>query len=190
MLEKIKLQYKKQLYPLNNILDYSPPEYFSNWDKTYRKVKHGKSYYLRPNKPKTSFKTPAKAINPLNLNGKSSGIYALINNKFNFFYVGRTTKNLSQRIRTHIQKLTSSNTIANAVPEKWQMMAIKRYNQLKSKSVGIDDLKITFFHLHKNNLDIKDLEAEIYHGTKKIYKRFETLNTERQIKRMENRLAK
>ena len=84
MLEKIKLQYKKQLYPLNNILDYSHPEYFSNWDKTYRKVKHGKSYYLRPNKPKTSFKTPAKAINPLNLYGKSSGIYALINNKFNF----------------------------------------------------------------------------------------------------------
>ena len=148
---------------INEVINYEPPKYIPNWDGSFNKIKSGKSSYFRPNKEFSTFNIDIINDNPLRLNEKSEGIYIILSDKFNFFYVGKTLSNIKQRLHSHVQKLTSTNNNRYTTPLKWQKLAFNRYNALKEDSVKLEDLKIKFYHLSEYSMcSIDELENNIY----------------------------
>ena len=182
---------KKNLFKLSKIIDLKKPQYFNNWDGSFKKHFYGKdqkSKHERPNRPLTKINFTFKKNNPLKLNEKFEGIYVIVNEQLKYFYVGLTKKNIKQRLHSHIQKLTASNINQYDTPKNWQILAYKRYMLLEEKSVSIDDDKITIFSIDDEiisgiveNKDIRILEALIYCNLKKMYKNYEALNGENKL---------
>ena len=162
---------------INEVINYQPPKYIPNWDGSFNKIKSGKSFYFRPNKEFSTFNIDIINDNPLRLNEKSEGIYIILSDKFNFFYVGKTLSNIKQRLHSHVQKLTSTNNNRYTTPLKWQKLAFKRYNTLKEDSVKLEDLKIKFYHLSEYSMcSIDELENNIYQKYKAIFSKYISLN--------------
>ena len=182
----LKIKIKKNLYSLSKIINLQKPEYFSDWDGSFKNYYYGKNRkHERPNKAKTTLNFTFKKNNPLSLNENFEGIYCIINSLMKYCYIGLTRKNIKQRLHSHIQKLTSSNINAYTTPKFWQKLSFKRYKILKDKSVDISDDKILIFSINdkelKNialNKDLEDLEALIYCNLKKLLKNYSFLNTE------------
>ena len=80
-------QLKKGFVNLDQIIDYDPPKYIPNWDGSFKSHKYGKSFYIRPNKESSSFNLKIKDYNPLGISKESIGIYVIVNDLMNFFYV-------------------------------------------------------------------------------------------------------
>ena len=74
---------------INEVINYEPPKYTSNWDGSFNKIKSGKSSYFRPNKEFSNFNIVINNGNSLRLDENSKGIYIILSEKFNFFYVGK-----------------------------------------------------------------------------------------------------
>ena len=162
---------------INEVINYQPPKYIPNWDGSFNKIKSGKSSYFRPNKEFSAFNIDINNNNSLRLDEKSEGIYIILSDKFNFFYVGKTLSNIKQRLHSHIQKLTSTNNNRYTTPLKWQKLAFNRYNVLKEDSVKLDDLKIKFYHLSEYSMcSIDELENNIYQKYKAIFTKYISLN--------------
>jgi hypothetical protein len=182
----LKIKIKKNLYSLSKIIDLQKPEYFSDWDGSFKNYYYGKNRkHERPNKAKTTLNFTFKKNNPLSLNENFEGIYCIINSLMKYCYIGLTRKNIKQRLHSHIQKLTSSNINAYTTPKFWQKLSFERYKILKDKSVDISDDKILIFSTNdkelKNialNKDLEDLEALIYCNLRKLLKNYSFLNTE------------
>ena len=182
----LKIKIKKNLYSLSKIINLQKPEYFSDWDGSFKNYYYGKNRkHERPNKAKTTLNFTFKKNNPLSLNENFEGIYCIINSLMKYCYIGLTRKNIKQRLHSHIQKLTSSNINAYTTPKFWQKLSFERYKILKDKSVDISDDKILIFSTNdkelKNialNKDLEDLEALIYCNLKKLLKNYSFLNTE------------
>jgi len=182
---------KKNLYQLSNVIDLKKPEYFDNWNGSFKKYFYGKdkkSKHERPNRPLTKLNFTFKKNNALQLYENFEGIYVIVNEKLKYFYVGLTKQNIKQRLHSHVQKLTGSNINQYDTPKNWQILAYKRFKLLKEKSVNVDDHKITIFSINdreiKNIIDLKDIkifEAIIYCNIKKIYKNYERLNGENNL---------
>jgi hypothetical protein len=169
--------------PINEIINYEPPIYTPNWDGSFNRIKSGKSSYFRPNKEFSTFNIDINNTNSLGLNKKSEGIYVILNNKFKFFYVGKTLANIKQRLHSHIQKLTSTNNNRYTTPFKWQKLAFNRYNILKEDSVKLDDIKIKFYHLFKNSTyNIDDFENIIYLKYVDLLPEFISLNDSKRLR--------
>lgn len=83
---------------INEVINYQPPKYIPNWDGSFNKIKSGKSSYFRPNKEFSTFNINIINSNSLRLDEKSEGIYIILSDKFNFFYVGKTLANIKQRL--------------------------------------------------------------------------------------------
>ena len=163
--------------PINEVINYQPPKYISNWDGSFNKIKSGKSFYFRPNKEFSKFKIEINSNNPFNLNKKSEGIYVILSEQFKFYYVGQTIANIKQRLHSHIQKLTSTNNNRYTTPFKWQKLAFKRYSALKEDSTKLDDLKIKFYHLSEYSMcNVDELENNIYLKYKAIFPKYISLN--------------
>ena len=168
---------------INQVINYQPPKYISNWDGSFNKIKSGKSFYFRPNKEFSTFNIDIINDNPLRLNEKSEGIYIILSDKFNFFYVGKTLSNIKQRLHSHIQKLTSTNNNRYTTPLKWQKLAFNRYNTLKEDSVKLEDLKIKFYHLSEYLMcNVDELENYIYLKYKAIFPKYISLNEPKAFK--------
>ena len=168
---------------INQVINYQPPKYISNWDGSFNKIKSGKSFYFRPNKEFSTFNIDIINDNPLRLNEKSKGIYIILSDKFNFFYVGKTLSNIKQRLHSHIQKLTSTNNNRYTTPLKWQKLAFNRYNSLKEDSVKLEDLKIKFYHLSEYSMcNIDELENNTYLKYKAIFPKYISLNEAKALK--------
>ena len=162
---------------INEVINYDPPKYIPNWDGSFKKIKSGKSSYFRPNKEISTFNIKIKNTNSLRLDEKSEGIYIILSDKFNFFYVGKTLANIKQRLHSHIQKLTSTNNNRYTTPLKWQKLSFNRYNILKEDSVKLDDLEIKFYNSSEYSLlNINELEKDIYRKYKAILPNFISLN--------------
>ena len=162
---------------INEVINYQPPKYIPNWDGSFNKIKSGKSSYFRPNKVFSTFNIDINNNNPLRLNEKSEGIYIILSEKFNFFYVGKTLSNIKQRLHSHIQKLTSTNNNRYTTPLKWQKLAFNRYNALKEDSVKLEDLKIKFYHLSEYSMcSIDELENNIYQKYENLLAEYISLN--------------
>ena len=162
---------------INEVINYQPPKYISNWDGSFNKIKSGKSSYFRPNKEFSAFNIDINNNNSLRLNEKSKGIYIILSEKFNFFYVGKTLSNIKQRLHSHIQKLTSTNNKRGTTPVKWQKLGFNRYNALKEDSVKLDDLKIKFYHSSEYSMcNINELENNIYLKYKALLPKYTSLN--------------
>lgn len=182
----LKIKIKKNLYSLSKIINLQKPEYFSDWDGSFKNYYYGKNRkHERPNKAKTTLNFTFKKNNPLSLNESFEGIYCIINSLMKYCYIGLTRKNIKQRLHSHIQKLTSSNINAYTTPKFWQKLSFERYKILKDKSVDISDDKILIFSTNdkelKNiaiNKDLEDLEALIYCNLRKLLKNYSFLNTE------------
>lgn len=182
----LKIKIKKNLYSLSKIINLQKPEYFSDWDGSFKNYYYGKNRkHERPNKAKTTLNFTFKKNNPLSLNENFEGIYCIINSLMKYCYIGLTRKNIKQRLHSHIQKLTSSNINAYTTPKFWQKLSFERYKILKDKSVDISDDKILIFSTNdkelKNialNKDLEDLEALIYCNLRKLLKNYSFLNTE------------
>ena len=117
------------------------------------------------------------------MNKKSEGIYIILSDKFNFFYVGKTLANIKQRLHSHIQKLTSTNNNRYTTPLKWQKLAFNRYNVLKENSVKLEDLKIKFYHLSEYSVcNVDELENNIYLKYKAIFPKYISLNEPKAFK--------
>lgn len=182
----LKIKIKKNLYSLSKIINLQKPEYFSDWDGSFKNYYYGKNRkHERPNKAKTTLNFTFKKNNPLSLNENFEGIYCIINSLMKYCYIGLTRKNIKQRLHSHIQKLTSSNINAYTTPKFWQKLSFERYKILKDKSIDISDDKILIFSTNdkelKNialNKDLEDLEALIYCNLKKLLKNYSFLNTE------------
>ncbi len=182
----LKIKIKKDLHSLSKIINLQKPEYFSNWDGSFKNYYYGKNKkHERPNKPKTTINFTFKKNNPINLNENFEGIYCIINSLMKYCYIGLTRKNIKQRLHSHIQKLTSSNINAYTTPKFWQKLSFKRYRILKDKSVDISDDKILIFSINDEKLkniaqkkDLEDLEALIYCNFRKLLKNYSFLNSE------------
>ena len=182
----LKIKIKKNLYSLSKIINLQKPEYFSDWDGSFKNYYYGKNRkHERPNKAKTTLNFTFKKNNPLSLNENFEGIYCIINSLMKYCYIGLTRKNIKQRLHSHIQKLTSSNINAYTTPKFWQKLSFERYKILKDKSIDISDDKILIFSTNdkelKNialNKDLEDLEALIYCNLRKLLKNYSFLNTE------------
>jgi hypothetical protein len=182
----LKIKIKKNLYSLSKIINLQKPEYFSDWDGSFKNYYYGKNRkHERPNKAKTTLNFTFKKNNPLSLNENFEGIYCIINSLMKYCYIGLTRKNIKQRLHSHIQKLTSSNINAYTTPKFWQKLSFERYKILKDKSADISDDKILIFSTNdkelKNialNKDLEDLEALIYCNLRKLLKNYSFLNTE------------
>ena len=162
---------------INEVINYQPPKYIPNWDGSFNKIKSGRSSYFRPNKEFSAFNINIIKSNPLKLDEKSEGIYIILSEKFNFFYVGKTLSNIKQRLHSHIQKLTSTNNKRGTTPVKWQKLGFNRYNALKEDSVKLDDLKIKFYHSSEYSMcSIDELENKIYQKYKAIFTKYISLN--------------
>ena len=162
---------------INEVINYEPPKYIPNWDGSFNKIKSGKSSYFRPNKEFSTFNININNNNSLRLDEKSEGIYIILSDKFNFFYVGKTLSNIKQRLHSHIQKLTSTNNNRYTTPLKWQKLAFNRYNALKEDSVKLDDLKIKFYHSSEySSCSIDELENNIYLKYKALLPKYISLN--------------
>jgi hypothetical protein len=162
---------------INEVINYDPPKYIPNWDGSFKKIKSGKSNYLRPNKEISTFNIKINNNNSLRLDEKSEGIYIILSDKFNFFYVGKTLANIKQRLHSHIQKLTSTNNNRYTTPFKWQKLSFNRYKVLKEDSVKLDDLKIKFYNSSEYSLrNIDELEKDIYRKYKALLPNFISLN--------------
>ena len=192
----LKIKIKKNLYSLSKIINLQKPEYFSDWDGSFKNYYYGKNRkHERPNKQKTTLNFTFKKNNPLSLNENFEGIYCIINSLMKYCYIGLTRKNIKQRLHSHIQKLTSSNINAYTTPKFWQKLSFKRYKILKDKSVDISDDKILIFSINDkglNNLalnkDLEDLEALIYCNLRKLLKNYSFLNTENSKMKMYRKL--
>lgn len=188
------------LFKLSDIINLEKPQYFKDWDGSFKKHFYGKgkkNKHERPNRPLTKLNFSFKKNNSLDLYEKFDGIYVIINEKLKYFYVGLTKNNIRQRLHSHIQKLTGSNINQYDTPKNWQVLAYKRFKMLKEKSVGVDDEKITVFSINdkkiSNIIDLKDikiLEAIIYCNLKIIYKDYEPLNGENSLMKYFCKLAK
>ena len=120
---------------------------------------------------------PKNAMAIGRLDEKSEGIYIILSDKFNFFYVGKTLANIKQRLHSHIQKLTSTNNNRYTTPLKWQKLAFNRYNALKEDSVKLEDLKIKFYHSSEySSCKIDKLENDIYLKYKALLPKYISLN--------------
>lgn len=182
---------EKNLFQLSKIIDLKKPQYFDDWDGSFKKHYYGKdkkNKHERPNRPLTKINFTFKKDNPLKLNKNFEGIYVIINQQLKYFYVGLTKKNIKQRLHSHIQKLTASNINQYDTPKNWQNLAYKRYKLLKEKSVSISDEKITIFSINDKEImniietkDIRILEALIFCNLKKKYKNYESLNGENKL---------
>lgn len=162
---------------INEVINYEPPKYIPNWDGSFNKIKSGKSSYFRPNKEFSTFNININNNNSLRLDEKSKGIYIILSDKFNFFYVGKTLANIKQRLHSHIQKLTSTNNNRYTTPFKWQKLSFNRYKVLKEDSVKLDDLKIKFYNSSEYSLrNIDELEKDIYRKYKALLPNFISLN--------------
>ena len=178
-------QLKKGFINLDQIIDYDPPKYIPNWDGSFKSHKYGKSFYIRPNKESSSFNLKIKDYNPLGISKESIGIYVIVNDLMNFFYVGKTINNIYQRLSSHIQKITATNNNKNTTPVKWQKLGFERYNKLQEKSVLIDDLQLSFYDLSEfEGYDIDDLEALIYLYNRETLRGHKSLNDPKQIKKL------
>ena len=187
----ISRKLKNNLYKLSSIIDFKKPEYFEDWDGSFKKHFYGKgkkSKHERPNRPLTKLNFTFKKNNPLNLNEKFEGIYVIVNDRLKYFYAGLTKKNIKQRLHSHIQKLTASNINRYDTPRNWQVLAYERFKLLKEKSVSIDDENITTFSINDKEIesiinieDIKIFEAIIFCNLKKIYKNYKPLNGENNL---------
>ena len=167
---------------MDEVVKYQPPKYISNWDGSFNKIKSGKSNYFRPNKEISKFKIEIKENNKLNVSKSSKGIYVILSNDFNFFYVGKTLAKLKQRLHSHIQKLTATNNNRYTTPYKWQKLAYKRYNDLKEKSVFLNDLKINFYHQNNfSSLTTRELENYLYKKYKNLLPNYTSLNDPKAI---------
>ena len=170
--------------PITKVIDYTPPKYIENWDGSFNKIKSGKSTYFRPNKEFSNFNIVINNGNSLRLDENSKGIYIILSDKFEFFYVGKTLANIKQRLHSHIQKLTSTNNNRNTTPLKWQKLAFNRYNVLKENSVKLDDLKIKFYHLSEySSCNIDELENNIYLKYKALLPEYISLNDPKALER-------
>ena len=149
----LKIKIKKNLYSLSKIINLQKPEYFSDWDGSFKNYYYGKNRkHERPNKAKTTLNFTFKKNNPLSLNENFEGIYCIINSLMKYCYIGLTRKNIKQRLHSHIQKLTSSNINAYTTPKFWQKLSFERYKILKDKSVDISDDKILIFSTNDKEL--------------------------------------
>ena len=162
---------------INEVIKYQPPKYVPNWDGSFNKIKSGKSSYFRPNKEFSTFNININNNNSLRLDEKSEGIYIILSEKFNFFYVGKTLSNIKQRLHSHIQKLTSTNNNRYTTPLKWQKLAFNRYKTLKEDSVKLEDVKIKFYHLSEYSMSsIDELENNIYQKYRRLLADYISLN--------------
>ena len=167
---------------INEVINYEPPKYIPNWDGSFNKIKSGKSSYFRPNKEFSNFNIVINNGNSLRLDENSKGIYIILSEKFNFFYVGKTLANIKQRLHSHIQKLTSTNNNKYTTPLKWQKLAFNRYKTLKAKSVFLNDLKISFYHQNNfSSLTTGELENYLYKKYKKLLPNYTSLNDPKAI---------
>lgn len=182
----IKNKIEKKTYSLSAIIDLQKPQYFPNWDGSFKKYYYGNNKkHERPNKPKTTLNFTFKKNNPLNLHENFEGIYCIINSLMKYCYIGLTRENVKQRLHSHIQKLTSSNINAYTTPKFWQKLSFERYKILKEKSVEVSDDKIFIFSIKEKELhdlilnkDLEDLEALIYCNVRKLLKNYIFLNKE------------
>ena len=162
---------------INEVVNYNPPKYFPNWDGSFNKIKSGKSFYYRPNKIFSNFYVDINKGNSLRLNETSTGIYIILSEKLNFFYVGKTLNNIKQRLYSHIQKITSTNNNRGTTPLKWQQLSYNRYKVLKEDSVKLDDIKIKFYHSSEYSLyNIDELEKDIFFKYKDLLPKYISLN--------------
>lgn len=169
----IENKFQNYMYNLDEIIDYNPPKYEPNWNKKFKPKYDGKEWV--PDKKKGNFEFRFKVKNPLNLNNDVKGVYLIIGTQIKFFYVGKTDNNFNQRLNSHIQKITATNLEKWTTPKNnWQPFVIKRYEELKEKSVYLNDVKITYYYaddfieILNNVSDIEtELESVIFYYFKK-----------------------
>tara|TARA_E500000178_G_C16819784_1_gene660952 strand:- start:120 stop:728 length:609 start_codon:yes stop_codon:yes gene_type:complete len=181
----IEKTYQNKLFNILEIINYSPPQYDSSWNKKFIKYNPSKRV---PDKKQSKFDFDFKQSNPLNLNNDCLGVYLILSIPTNFAYVGCSNKNLKQRFETHIQKITATNLNRYYTPINWDTFIITRYEKLKDKSIFLTDLKLTFFNcfdfkeiLQDTGNQEEELEAIIYYFFKKKLKDFNFLNTENSV---------
>lgn len=171
--------------PLSDVFNISFLEKIPDWGKEYKLVKSGQSFYERPDRDFCKFDIKLHYLNPLNLNDKSTGIYAIYENS-KCIYVGKTNNNIVQRFDAHISKIFAINNNKHHHPKNWQRYAKDRFEN-KNGGVDISDFFVKFYPLMEyykifNNISSNDnidhMEAMIYYGKKQINNEFCFLNHE------------
>ena len=183
--EIIENTFHNSLYNIMDIIDYSPPLYDPSWNMKFKKYDASTRV---PDKTKSKFFFDFKKKNPLNLVSDKLGVYLILGTTVNFAYVGCSDKNLKQRFKTHIQKITASNLERWYTPINWDAFIIKRYEKLREKSVLLEDIKLTFFDytnfekiLDNKNDPKTELEAIIFFYFKSKLEKNTLINTEKQV---------
>jgi hypothetical protein len=184
----LKNTHKSNTTAFNNIINYEPCDY-NKWDGSYKEIFYGKKTKLiQPKRKFSDFTLSIKKENSLGFSQKSIGIYLLKN--IDVFYIGKTDKNVSQRLNAHITKITGVNNKRYHHPKKWREYALVRYNKLHEGSLKIDDFDFTFFDL--KNFDnylasttdenkLSEFESIVFFYFLNFFQDFKTLNTISQV---------